>query len=243
MTITEFSQAVIEKIGYYVYLLADPDTDKIFYVGKGTGNRVFAHARDALDQTTSSDKLDRIREIRARGQKVVCEILRHGLTEKEAFEVESTLIDFIGLEALSNRVAGMHAETRGRMRLVDIVAQYDAKDITINEPMLLLTLNRYYDHSMTPEDLYEYTRGNWVLSASRKDKVKYACAVYRGIVREVYEIKSWMIVKKGRPGEDYSRPRWRFDGVVAQNLQHYIGGRVEHYTQNSQNPVRYVNDT
>ena len=39
----EFSPFLCEILGYYVYLLIDPETDQIFYVGKGIGNRIFAH--------------------------------------------------------------------------------------------------------------------------------------------------------------------------------------------------------
>jgi uncharacterized protein len=36
----EFSKAVCERIGFYVYVLKDPRTSIIFYIGKGVGNRV-----------------------------------------------------------------------------------------------------------------------------------------------------------------------------------------------------------
>lgn len=39
----QFSQAVCEKIGYYVYILKDLRTAEIFYIGKGVSNRVFQH--------------------------------------------------------------------------------------------------------------------------------------------------------------------------------------------------------
>ncbi len=42
-SIKEFPLSVIEKLDYYVYLLIDPGTNQVFYVGKGTGNRIFAH--------------------------------------------------------------------------------------------------------------------------------------------------------------------------------------------------------
>ena len=98
----EFPPSVIEKIGYYVYLLSDPATNEVFYVGKGTGNRIFAHLSAAIAQAEASDKLDRIRAILAGGHEVQHRIIRHGLTEKEAFEVEAALIDFIGLDGLTN---------------------------------------------------------------------------------------------------------------------------------------------
>ena len=47
--IPQFSQKVQEELGYYVYCLVDPRDKRVFYVGKGVGNRVFAHANDALE--------------------------------------------------------------------------------------------------------------------------------------------------------------------------------------------------
>ena len=40
-----FPQSVKEKLDYYVYCLKDPRSQKIFYVGKGTDDRVFHHAQ------------------------------------------------------------------------------------------------------------------------------------------------------------------------------------------------------
>ena len=42
--ISSFSPEVIEQLQYYVYRLIDPRDGQTFYVGKGKGNRVFAHA-------------------------------------------------------------------------------------------------------------------------------------------------------------------------------------------------------
>ena len=63
----EFKQTVIEALQYYVYCLVDPRDKKIFYIGKGVGNRVFNHAADALDENNESLKLDTIREIHSAG--------------------------------------------------------------------------------------------------------------------------------------------------------------------------------
>lgn len=45
--VDEFSPFVQEQIGWYVYL-PDPRDGGVFYVGKGSGNRVFEHAHAAL---------------------------------------------------------------------------------------------------------------------------------------------------------------------------------------------------
>ena len=62
----------------------------------GTRNRVFAHAKNALGEGSGeSDKLDRIRAIQAEGLKVHYELLRLGLSEHEAFEVECAGIQLL----------------------------------------------------------------------------------------------------------------------------------------------------
>jgi hypothetical protein len=58
-----FPHEVREKIGYYIYSLCRPGAKKPFYIGKGTGDRVFAHASAAIRSKSSSDKLKTIREI------------------------------------------------------------------------------------------------------------------------------------------------------------------------------------
>ncbi|MBE7472912.1 MAG: hypothetical protein HS114_27605 [Anaerolineales bacterium] len=86
--ITKFSPEVIENLKCYVYLYLDPATNEIFYVGKGRGNRVFAH----LNDETGSDKIVKINEIRGRGQEPKIEILVHGLDDDEARKIEAIVI-------------------------------------------------------------------------------------------------------------------------------------------------------
>jgi len=75
--IQEFPSSVVEKLEYYVYLLIDPEINQIFYIGKGVGNRIFAHVNGAIIDEIPSDKLDKIREIRAKGLEVKHIVHRH----------------------------------------------------------------------------------------------------------------------------------------------------------------------
>ena len=73
----EFPHFVIEKLNFYVYLLIDPRTDEVFYVGKGTCNRIFSHLNASIKKPIKSEKLDRIREIRCKCGEVKHIVLRH----------------------------------------------------------------------------------------------------------------------------------------------------------------------
>lgn len=145
----EFPRSVMERIGTYVYALKDPRSGEIFYVGKGTGNRVFAHAAAASPGLTETEKISRIRAIHAAGLDVRYEILRHGMTHDQAFEVESALIDFIALEGLANIVAGMDANRRVRMTV-------QAVEVCLNlEPRFVSSLlTRYTRPESSPNGLW-----------------------------------------------------------------------------------------
>ena len=252
--IKEFPIGVVEQLDYYVYLLIDPENDQVFYIGKGTGNRIFAHINAAITDETPNDRLDKIRAIHAKGLKVKHIVHRHGLTEKEAFEVEAALIDFIGLSGITNQVQGYSSDDRGVMNVNEVIAKYQAPPAVIIEPVVLITVNRLYRRGMPADMLYEITRGRWKMHKRRRQHVQYAFAVYRGIVREVYEIHNWArstrdtaklrawITKIGAKQDEKQNLRWIFDGAVSESLQSYVGKSTKDYQViGAQNPIRYVN--
>lgn len=114
-----FLPGMTEHLGYYVYALRDPRPGRgIFYVGKGVGDRVYHHARAASavsdDEPGQDLKLDTIREIHREGREVGVEILRHRLTEPEAYDVEAGVIDALILAdvPLTNKVIGVHSRAQ-----------------------------------------------------------------------------------------------------------------------------------
>ena len=230
--IKEFSQAVRERIGYYVYLLKDPRDDSIFYVGKGNGNRIFQHLHCALENETENDKYNLIREIISEGMEVEHYILRHGLEEKLSLEIESTVIDLLGIENLTNSIKGYDSWERGFKTVDEVFQHYDAKVVTIDEPCIIININHLFTRGMSAQKLYDSTRASWIVGAKR-DKAKYAIASYRGLVREVYKIEKW------QPNGD----RWEFDGNVAEDKirDKYLNQSLSIYIKKGgRNPIRYT---
>jgi hypothetical protein len=232
------SKSTIEKIQYYVYLLSDPRNGKIFYVGKGKGNRINSHLLGALEESTKeTEKIRTIREIQDKGFEVELTVLRHGLTEKEAFEVEASIIDLIGIDNLTNIFSGHHSNDRGKMRLEDIEVQYQAEKGEFDEPAVLIRINRLYRYDMSAIELYEATRKHWKVG-SRAKTVKIACTVYAGIIREVFYINKWVPSPiKTHPGRNM------FIGEIAPSSirDKYLNKSVAHlWKHGSQNPIKYV---
>ena len=127
------------------------------------------------------------------------------------------------------------------MTIDEIIVTYDAPEITIVEPAILIIINKLYRHNMPPEKLYDITRGKWVVG-SRRSKAKYAFSVYNGIVRAVYEIEAWHPVM-ARSAEQKTQKRWEFDGKIAQDMEEkYLYGNVSHRLKiGAQNPIKYIN--
>lgn len=237
--------SVSERLGYYVYLYIDPRTNEPFYVGKGQGERAIAHLRD----TCESRKVARIKEIIEAGYQPQIDILAHGLsTEEAALRIEAAVIDAIGTDKLTNAVGGWESDSVGRMPLSELIALYGAKPVDVVHPSLLIRINRLYRYGMSAAELYEMTRGIWKVGP-RRSKARYALAVYKGVVRAVFEIESWHPERSTpyniRVFDEPPRPgRWEFIGRPADELIHvqYFGRSVQHYFKRGQRgPVAYVN--
>lgn len=241
--IKEFSPSVVENIGSYVYCLIDPIKNEIFYIGKGKGNRVFNHLKVALETSFESDKLDRIREIKNQGKEPDHFIIRLHLTEDEAKKIEATLIDLARLceihnFRLENLVRGLGSNKSGLRRTDDVYHEYDAKEITIDEPSLVIVINRHFWYGIPPDELYEVTRKAWNSNKNRIQKVQYVFAVYFGIVREVYEVEKWFEIYD----EHSQKMRNGFDGKIAPNeiREKYINQSANKYKGHG-NPLKFVN--
>jgi hypothetical protein len=239
-----FSTPVVHQLQYYVYIYIDPLVNEVFYVGKGRSNRAFSH----LNDPGPSAKTTRIAEIRKEGHEPKIEILVHGLSDEEtAYKIEAAVIDLIGPDNLTNEVKGYHSSKHGRMNLAQIQALYAAEPVKIQEPSLLIRINKLYRHTMTELELYDATRIAWKLGQDR-EKVKYAMAVYASVIREVYEVMGWFpegstfqTIPNRNPPE---AGRWEFVGKLAdiKIRKKYQYRSVAHYFQKaSQNPIQYVN--
>ena len=102
-----FDEKTIAELKYYVYLLVNPETNTPFYVGKGEGNRVFDHLNEAKEGKKGTDKLDQIQAILKQNKTIEHVIVRHGLNEKTAYQIEASLIDTFRFFPAFNAFAGV----------------------------------------------------------------------------------------------------------------------------------------
>ena len=243
-----FSPEVCEKIKYYVYRLIDPRDGQTFYVGKGKGNRVFAHVNDALkdyemeEDKTNSPKLDTIRDIKKAGLNVIHLIQRWKIPNEEtAYLIESAVMDCF--PNLTNKQKGHHHEngiinTQTLQRDLSVKA-YEEPDDNFAKYIIIKTSEgrvKYFEDSDSKIDgVYEATRSAWKLSLIKAKKYKYVLGVINGIVRGVYEVDEWM--------KNEIRDRIEFIGHPApENIKNYfINKRIpdKYVKKGSANPALY----
>jgi len=244
--INKFSQTTLNELQYYVYVYSDPDTKQPFYIGKGKGNRVFDHLTAEGDR----EKVKRIQELHENGKEPLIEILVHGVDEQTAYRVEAAAIDLIGIENLTNAQRGYHSERFGRKEASALEALYNQRELKLEdiyENILVIKINRAYRNDMTDFELYEVTRGTWVISLDKAKEIEYVFAVYASIVLEVYSVAGWhpafstfySTIENAPSNTD----RYEFVGKIAPKeiRDKYRLGSVSKIIDNgSRNPIRYI---
>jgi hypothetical protein len=242
--VQRFSPTVTGRLGFYVYLYVDPRDDKPFYIGKGKGNRAFAH----LTVDDESKKSRVLAELHALGLEPRIDLLKYGLKEKEALLVEATAIDLLQIENLTNSVRGDGSRVGSRTDVRDINAILNSKPIEIMHDVLLIKVARAYRVGMSTTDLYDVTRSAWRLGPAR-ERIRFVLSVFDGIVREAFEVAAWVpggsTLRANSPRQSYDvgEDRWEFVGRIApENVRSiYLNRSVAAYfPPGSQNPVKYV---
>ena len=263
-TITSFSEKAIESLnGLYVYALIDPRNEKVFYIGKGTGNRVFSHEIESgKSRESEKKKIQQIREIENSGHSVKRLIVNWGLSENEAFVAEATLINLLNRMPdiqLTNEVSGHRVHES--LTTEEFELQYGAVPLEkedIKHSILVIKINKLYRRGMSEEELYDAVRGFWAASLKSIEarKVKYVFGVYNGLIVGVYKPDVWhygyeMIDIPQRrilTPEDYERIKNRVYFVC--NDYRNLDGEVQLYlhksiaklkvNQSAQNPITYL---
>jgi len=237
-----FDELTSEKLCYYVYRLIDPRNGETFYIGKGKGNRIFQHAKAALQAGEDEDSLDlkfsRINEIMSSELSVIHIVHRHGLSDKEAMEVEAALID--ATPGLSNIQRGYASADRGPMHVKQIHSLYSAEPVTFKHGVVLININHSYSSGI---GVYDAVRYAWKINRHRASSCEYVLAVYKGIIKGVFIAEEWLeATQENFPGfprpEDGAPTRYGFQGKEApkQIKDLYIGKR---YIFPGQYPINY----
>lgn len=221
----KFHRAVEDKLQSYVYGLFDPRKKKNtpFYIGKGEGSRVFNHVKDAI-KNQDKDKTDKLKystinKIISEGQKVQHLIFRHGLTEQEAFMLESVLISFIDLRKqvdLTNLASG-HESEKNNLTTEDIMSLYGAERLEAGlmpgdeGKVVAIFINQSYRKLkakgggfISPKGIYECTRRSWEVGPETRKNSLYTFAVVDSVIIEIYKIN------KSR--DEYGWKRYPKDG-------------------------------
>jgi hypothetical protein len=205
MKLKSFSDTACSSLGNYVYALIDTQIDpedprRFFYIGRGVGNRCFAHARNELTSTEKrkqSFKSKTILEIRKlTGEDPQVEIVAHNLPPEEIHRLEGILIRL--LQPKGCKVEGKHADNFC-LRAEDIECLHarvlTAKELTAR--VLLVNLNGNKKGELPPypeiksdaKILAERTLGYWVTRfVPNPETVEYVAGVYRGGIRCVFRV-------------------------------------------------------
>ena len=245
-----FPPGVAEQLNWYVYRLIDPRNGETFYVGKGRGNRIFAHAGgvapdpDGSDSENTEDEVDlklkRIDDIKRSKLEVSHVVHRHGIqTEAVAYEVEAALID--AYPGLTNVAGGHGSGDYGSRHVEEIIADYSLEPFEVKEKLVLISVKK----SIQDENLstYEAVRCSWRMDLGRAEPYNLVLARVGEKVVGAFRVYKWLPSTPEYFGDRALRGRSGFHGEEAEpeTWDYYINKRVpdRYKLQGAANPVRY----
>ena len=232
--IKKFSDSTLSVLNngerrFYVYCLTDLKKDKILYIGKGCGNRIFEHewVASRSQDPVSGEIVDRKLKAIAKCKKLGRHIISYHLTEAEAQAAETTLIHFVKSvvdKKFKNKSAGCGAggisaeELDDRFKftpcpldefnpdgLVLAVKIQDALDLDTDEEL------DYRFDNQDDANLKSRTLGNWVIGKDAASKVKYIIGIHTGLQNAVvsaYEVDGFETLEETKNGRKQTRYRF-----------------------------------
>lgn len=179
--------------------------------------------------------------------------LEDGSLLSKVFDVSATLV-LDGQDQLEAKIDFDDTPARSS-RTRRIRRKPATGDTSIKDHVIAICINEQYPHCSTADDLYTCTRGLWRLSQERAENAKYAFAIYKGEIKEVYEIERWLpatkvfsdfwverLKRQGRiikPEEHLGR--YEFIGhLAAEDIRKkYVGHKIP--KRHTGNPIMYFN--
>lgn len=262
-----FSNATIATIKSYVYVLTDDD-DRIFYVGKGEGNRVFDHVEEVRalikydplglltvpeDDETEQDGLTPKRSLIAKllksNKSPGMYVVREGLTKNEALLIEAVLISVLEWQfkdSLRNSNAGHGTRHYGLKSVYELEATRgepfrvnDLPNVSDCEEVIAINVNRRWaEVTSGTKTLLEVSAGVWKLDVNRAKNCRYAIIHANGIVRGVYCISGWTGPNANARFSFVAEPSLPLEGDQFKNKN--ASSLFGKSGSGSQNPIRYV---
>ena len=245
---TTVEATVDEKLEYYVYALLDPTDNVIFYVGKGKNGRIVDHIKEAKaalkSQRKQSKKVERILKVLTDLGQIKFLILRSGLSEKNAYEVEGTMIDFLmnkdydfsRIADLQNVQGGHHNDTNGMMTFDDMQRIVSSEPAIINDGEKILAISINSSYFPSKRDVYAAVRSCWHVDVKHAQRARYIATVFQGVIVGLYENAHWQEVM---PSETPSRYEFNADQVEDQDVKDRLLYHKWMLGFGSGNPIRY----
>ncbi|MBK5191845.1 MAG: hypothetical protein JJE07_01310 [Flavobacteriaceae bacterium] len=167
------------KDKYYVYALIDPRDKEIFYIGKGSGNRLKSHLNEKGKNISNIHKYLRIQEIQNAELQVKIEVLFPYLYEKEALFLEKLVIYKLGRKCfkegvLLNVVPGGNWKPGESVFYDRELEEFDIDRLDFVARERYLSINkisdfRYWKESLKTFKIFKYNKMGMLISVDSLD--------------------------------------------------------------------------
>lgn len=167
---------------FYVYCLVHPKTNKIFYVGMGSGKRMYTHVQKVKKNIPPNNNWQLFRAIKhilKENLNVEYKVLASNLTHSNALKLETDTINNIGLNNLCNlnyggtgRLPGYKHSTETRKK----IAIANTGKVKSEETKKLIGISKLNNKNMLGKSHSDLTKKKISASWKKRNQEKYKVA-------------------------------------------------------------------
>lgn len=176
---------------WYVYELINPIDGKTFYVGKGSGNRIEHHEKEALKEVCSK-KCNKIKHIWSLGFEIHRKKNALFWDEQAAYDHETDLIAEIGLQNLTNIMPG--GQTAFDRRLVERSLRQQNEPRPFKEYLAKLPAESAFFDRFAEWFKAGLHNGGTIVATAKNDKFKFHATITEVAYNKILPM-FWSLIK------------------------------------------------
>lgn len=200
----KFNAQEAAYIGLYIYALQDPRDSKVFYIGQGTGSRMYSHFEEAekvlQGSTPPTSKTLRIIDIWANEEDVSCFLIASMIPDAAtANKLESAAAEALSVSQ-NGPVLNSISTPDSSFLTLEQLKNLACKPVNPTKPYGNVFVFPIHGALAEGKTVYDACRSAWTVTEKHRNRTNdsFAVGLVNGIAKGAFRIRKWNLREDGK---------------------------------------------